>query len=183
MTDREALAKLGAKDWRALNKNQIMSFIFEVAPNLSDEVRLKILEFAPDILNTAKTALAEYQDVAKKALEGNQQAVDKILDHNHDIARAITVSFNEALEALKVLLADPKASFEEKQYWNEELFKHLREMREYDKENKSFLGDLDSKNKGWLQNILKYSGAAALVLFGGAIALFAGGKLKLPSKE
>ena len=44
MTEKDALKKLGAKDWRSLNKGQIMSFLFETAPNLSDEIRLRILE-------------------------------------------------------------------------------------------------------------------------------------------
>ncbi len=138
MTEQEALAKHGVKDWRLLNKKQKMSFLFETAPNLSDDVLLRILEYAPDILNTAQTVLSEYQDTAKKALQGNQQIVDKIIDHNHDMVRILSVSFSEALETLKALLADPNASFEEKQYWNGELFKYLREMREYDKDNKSF---------------------------------------------
>jgi len=180
MTEQEALAKHGIKDWRLLNKKQKMSFLFETAPNLSDEVRLKILEYAPDILNTAQTVLSDYQDTAKKALEGNQQAVEKILDHNHDMARAISISFNEALETLKALLADPNASFEEKQYWNGELFKYLREMREYDKDNKNFLGELDNKNKGWIQNVLKYSGVAVVVI-GVAIAAVVG--VKITSNE
>lgn len=183
MTEREALEKLGAKDWRSLNKGQIMSFLFETAPNLSDEVRLKILESAPDILNTAKTVLSEYQDTAQKALEGNQQVVDKILDQNHDMVRAIFISFNGALETLKALLADPNASFEEKQYWNSELFKYLQEMREYDKDNKNFLGDLDNKNKTLFQNILKYAGVAAIVGVSVAIAALTGGKLKSSSGE
>ena len=179
MTEQEALAKHGIKDWRLLNKNKnVLSF--ETAPNLSDEVRLKILEYAPDILNTAQTVLSDYQDTAKKALEGNQQAVEKILDHNHDMARAISISFNEALETLKALLADPNASFEEKQYWNGELFKYLREMREYDKDNKNFLGELDNKNKGWIQNVLKYSGVAVVVI-GVAIAAVVG--VKITSNE
>lgn len=181
MTEQEALKKHGVKDWRLLNKKQRISFLFETAPNLSDEVRLKILEYAPDILNTAQTALSDYQDTAKKALQGNQQVVDKILDHNYDMARALSISFNEALETLKALLADPNASFEEKQYWNGELFKYLREMREYDKDNKNFLGSLDNKNKGWFQDILKYSGVAAIVVVGITIAAVVG--VKITSNE
>ena len=146
MTEQEALAKLGAPDWRSLNKKQIMTFLFETAPNLSDEVRLKILEIAPDILNTANAVLSDYQETAKKTLEQNKEVVDKILSHNHDIAGAIFISFHEASETLRGLLSNPDAPFEEKQYWNGELFKYLREMREYDKENKIFLGELDNVN-------------------------------------
>ena len=182
MTEHEALAKLGAKDWRSLNKGQIMSFLFETAPNLSDEVRLKILELAPDILNTANTVLSEYQDTAKKTIEGNQQVVDKILDHNHDMSGAIFFSFNKAMDVLKTLLADPNASFEEKQYWNGELFKCLHEMREYDKDNKVFLSTLDNKNKMFFQNILKYGGVATIVVGGVVVAALTGSKFKFPGK-
>ena len=182
MTEKDALEKLGAKDWRSLNKGQIMSFLFETAPNLSDEIRLRILESAPDILNTANTVLTEYQDTARKALEQNQETVDKILDQNHDLARAMFISYNQASETLRELLSDPNASFEEKKYWNGELFKYLREMREYDKETKTFYGELDKSNKDFMQNIMKYAGVAAIVIVGGAIAALTGSKLKLPSK-
>ena len=183
MTEQEALYKLGAKDWRSLNKGQIMSFLFETAPNLSDEVRLRILESAPDILNTASAVLAEYQDTAKNALEQNREVTDKILDQNNDMARAIFISYHEALETLRMLLSNPNASFEEKQYWNGELFKYLREMREYEKENKDFLGDVNQKNKSFLDNVLKYAGVAAIVIVGGAIAVLTGGKFNLSGKD
>jgi len=176
MTEQEALAKFGAKDWRSLNKGQIMSFLFETAPNLSDEVRLKILEAAPDILNTAKEVLAEYQETAQKAIEGNQQVVEKILDYDHDVSGAIFISFNKALDTLNELIANPNSSFEEKKYWNDELFKYLHELREHDKENKVFMNELDSKNKGLLQNILKYAGIATIVVGGVVIAAITGSK-------
>lgn len=183
VTDAEALAKLGAKDWRSLNKNQIMSFLFETAPNLSDEVRLKILETAPDMLHTAHSVLSEYQETAKNVLEQNQEIANKMVDQNYDTARAILVSYHEAAETLRGLLADPSASFEEKQYWSNELFKYLHEMREYDKDNKDFVGMLDKEQKGFLQNVLKYAGIAALVLVGGSIALLAGGKSSISGLE
>ena len=182
MTEREALTKLGAKDWRSLNKGQIMSFLFETAPNLSDEVRLRILESAPDILNTVSSVLAEYQDTARKILEQNKEVADKILDQNHDMARAMFISYQQASETLKGLLSDPNASFEEKQYWSNELFKYFHEMREYDKENKMFLAELDKENKAFWQNVLKYAGATALVI-GGTVALLTGSKLKIPGNS
>lgn len=183
MTEQEALAKLGAKDWRSLSKGQVMSFLFETAPNLSDEVRLKILESAPDILNTANTVLSEYQDTAKKTLEQNQEVLDKILDQNHDMAKTMFQNYHEALETLRGLLLDPNASFEEKQYWNSELFKYLGEMREYEKENKSYLGELNKDNQNMLQSILKYTGFAAAVVLGVTFAVLTGGKLGLGEKD
>ena len=175
MTEQDALIQLGAEDWHSLNKNQIMSFLFEMAPKLSDEVRLRILETAPDILNTAKTTLSEYQDMAKKALAQNHEVANKVLDQNHDIAGAMFTSLREVIETLRDLLANPTASFEEKQYWNGELRKYLQEMREYDRENKIFINNLDKENKTFIQNTLKVVGIAAIVLVGGAIALLAGG--------
>lgn len=183
VTDAEALAKLGAKDWRSLNKNQIMSFLFETAPNLSDEVRLKILETAPDILHTAHSVLSEYQETAKNVLEQNQEIANKIADQNYDMARAIFISYHEATETLRGLLADSSASFEEKQYWSNELFKYLHEMREYDKDNKDFIGAFDKEQKSFLQNVLKCAGVAALILVGGSIALLTGGKSNISGSE
>ena len=56
-------------------------------------------------------------------------------------------------------------------------------MREYDKENKSFLGSLNKENKDFLLNILKYAGVAAIVVIGGAFAVLTGGKYNLPVKS
>lgn len=183
MTEQEALAKLGAKDWRSLNKGQIMSFLFETAPNLSDEVRLRILESAPDILNTANAVLSEYQDTARNALEQNREITDKILDQNHNVPGAMFVQYNKASETLNNLLSDPNASFEEKQYWSSELFKYLREMREYEKDNKAFLGEVNKSNKGFLDNVLKYAGIATIVVLGGTITVLAGGKFNIVGKD
>jgi len=182
MTEKEALIKLGAKDWRSLNKNQIMSFLFDVAPNLSDEIRLRVLELAPDILNTANTIMSELQETTREILEQNHDVVDKILTQNHDIAGAIAASYHEAFETLRKLISSPDATFEEKQYWNSELFKQLREFREYDKGNKDFLIELDTKNKNFSAKLLQYGLYAGIFVFGVAIASFTGGKFKLNGK-
>jgi len=179
MTEQEALSKLGAKDWRSLNKNQIMSFFFETAPNLSDEVRLKILESAPYILNTVQDVINEYQTTAQKTLDKNSEVVSKILDQNHDATRAIFICYHEAAETLKGLLSDPNSSFEEKKYWNAELFRCLREMREHDRENKQFFTERDKENKGFMQNLMKYGIPVCLGL-GIAVISLTGGKIKFP---
>ena len=182
MTEKEALIKLGAKDWRSLNKNQIMSFLFEVAPNISDEVRLRILELAPDILNTAKDIVSELQETTKEVLEQNHEVVDKILSQNHDMTQAIAISYHEAFETLRLLISDPAATFEEKQYWNSELFKQLRELRAFDKENKAFMNEIDTRNKNFSSKILQYGLYAGVFVFGVTLTALAGGKLKLPGK-
>jgi dsDNA-binding SOS-regulon protein len=154
-----------------------MSFLFETAPNLSDEVRLRILEQAPEILNTANAVLSDYQETAKKALENNRESVQNILANNHEVVGVMLKSYHEAAERLSKLLSDPNASFEEKQYWNGELSKWLREMRECEKDNKKFLSEIDRENKAFFENLLKYVGIAAIVIVGGAIAVLTGGKL------
>ncbi len=159
-----------------------MAFLFEVAPNLSDKVRLRILESAPDILNTANVVLTEYQETARKTLEQNHEVVNKILDQNGDTARTIYKNYDEAAKALRTLLSDPNASFEEKQYWNSEMFKCLHEMREYDKENKNFLATLDKENKFSQQNILRYAGVASIIVVGLTLFALTGGNFKLENK-
>ena len=182
MTEQQALLQLGAKDWRSLSKNQIMKFFFETAPNLSDEVRLKILESAPYILNTVQSVVAEYQTIAQKTLENNQEVVDKILNHNHDIARVLLTNYHESTEILRGLLSDPTTPFEQKQYWNTELGKILREMRDYDKVNKQYYNELDQKHKSFLRTVMKYRGYVALLCLSVGLVALTGGKLKLPGK-
>jgi len=180
MTEQEALAKLGAPDWRSLKKNQIMTFLFDTAPNLSDEVRLKILELAPDILNTIDAIFSEYQSAARETLEQNQKTVDFSLSQNADMARTIFISYQEASETLRSLLSNPDTSFEEKQYWNGELFKYLREMREFDIDNKNFLREMDKNNKSFIQVTQKYGLIAAGIAVCLTLAALTGSKVTLP---
>jgi len=159
--EQKALSKLGAKDWRSLNKKQIMHFLFKSAPNLSEDVRLKILDTAPDILCTAKDVLADCQETA-----------NKMLDQNHEMAKAYVFCCHELEDALSSLMLDENATYEERKFWSDQLFKLLHEMREYDKDNK----DHQLKVFGGLA-------AAALVVIGGVIAAITGGELKPPSKD
>jgi len=186
MTERDVLTALGASDWRRLNKNQIMSaanFVFDASNNMSNEVRLKILELAPDILNAANSMLAEYQATIRTAFDQDHEVVSQILNQNHDMAKAMFISYHKASEMLKDLIADPNSSFEEKKYWNEQLFRSLGEMREFDKTNKQFSDELDKRNKNFKQEMIKYGGIAATMIFSVAIASLIGGQLKLPTSK
>jgi hypothetical protein len=161
MTEKEALEQFGAADWRSLNKKQIMSFIFKTAPELSDDVRLRILESAPNILRTAQDMLAEYQNTATKAL-----------DKNHEVAKAYLTCCHEAEDTLRLLMSNESATFEEKKYWSNQIFTLLHEMREFDKGNKSFL-----------IKVLSYAGGAVLLVGTITIAAVTGGKIELPFKK
>ena len=157
MTEQKALAKLGAKDWRSLNKKQIMKFLFEEGPNLSEDVRLKILETAPDILCTAQDVLAKSQETANKALE-----------HNHDMAKAYVTCCHDLEDTLRKLMSDESASFEERKFWSSQLFALLQEMREFDKDNKNFL-----------LKALTFIGTLGVVVIGGVLVVVTGGKVNL----
>ncbi|MDR1674016.1 MAG: hypothetical protein LBR54_01005 [Oscillospiraceae bacterium] len=81
----------------------------------------------------------------------------------------IVKSHQESVETLINLLNRSDATFEEKKYWNSELFKQLKEFREYDKENKNFLREIDNKNKEFLSDLYRGVVTCAVCL----IALFA----------
>jgi len=69
-------------------------------------------------------------------------------------------------------MSNKSATFEERTYWSNKLFDLLREMREFDRQNKSFL--------------LKCIGAVVTVagiIIGAVLAVITGGKIKFPSKD
>jgi len=160
MTEQEVLKKLGSSDWRSLTKKQIMTFIFETAPQVSDEVRLKILDTAPDILNTVKEMVKGYKKVAKK-----------LLDQNHELAKAFYIICHDLAVAHEKLMSSENSSFEEKKYWSDRMFDLLREMREFDRDNKKHM-----------RNVLATVGVVGLAVVGGAIAVVTGGKFKFTPK-
>jgi hypothetical protein len=181
MTENQALALLDARDWRSLNKNQIMSFVLDIAPNLSNEVRLKILESAPDILNTVNVVFSEFQATIRNALGQDHEMVTQMLDQNHDLAKTIFMSYESANKTFRDLLADPNSPYEEKMYWSEQLFRSLREMREFDEKNKHYLDEFDKRNKDFKQTLLKFGSIATAFLICVSLSALTGGKLKIPT--
>ena len=128
MSEQDALARLGAQNWRSLNKKQVLTFMCDIAPSLSDEVRMKIIENTPNILATTNEIMKTYQESAHKAL-----------DQNHEIAKAILTCHHELQDSINALMLEQNATFEEKKYWCDMMFKCMHEMREYDNNNKNFV--------------------------------------------
>jgi len=165
------------------NENQIISMansVYDVSNSLSDEERLKILECSREILGVVNNMFFEFQVTIRTALDHDREMADKILLQNSEMAKITFTSYRNASDRLENLLADPKASFEEKKYWNEQMFRALREGREYEEENKLFLIELDKQNKDFKQKMIKVGGALAVTIFSVAIMSFAGGKFKFP---
>ena len=157
MTEQKALAKLRAKDWGSLNKKQGKKFFDEIAPNLSEDVRLKILETAPDILHTAQDVYAGYLANA-----------NKMLDQNHDMAKAYVFYCDKFGESLRALISGESASFEERAFWSNQLFILLDKLHEYDKSNKNHQ-----------LKIFAGVGTAFLVVVSAIVYVITGGKINL----
>ncbi|MCL2250233.1 MAG: hypothetical protein FWC13_13330 [Oscillospiraceae bacterium] len=160
MTEQQALKKLGATDWRSLKKRQIMTFLFETAPRISDEVRLKILDTAPDILKTVSDMVKGYKKVAKK-----------LFDQNHELAKAYFTICHDLAVAHEKLMSSENANYEERKFWSDRVFALLREMREFDKNNKKHT-----------RHVLAAVGVAGIAVVGTVFAVITGGKFKFTPK-
>jgi len=113
-----ALTKLGAKDWHSLSAMQAIVFVSEIAPQLSEDVYLHILEAAPRILRIVHEALADYRVSASQAFTQSQ-----------DIAHAYLADSREFGEALRKLILNENTPFDEKKHWADREENRLREMR------------------------------------------------------
>jgi len=134
--------------------------IFETAPKVSDEVRMKILDTAPDILRTVQDMIKGYKKVAKK-----------LLDQNHELAKAYFTICHDLAVAHEKMMSSEIISFEERKYWSDRMFDLLREMRDFDRENKKHM-----------RSVLATVGVVGLAVVGGAIAIITGGKFKFTPK-
>ncbi|MCL2611116.1 MAG: hypothetical protein FWE02_05505 [Defluviitaleaceae bacterium] len=185
MTAEDFLVKAGAKDWRSLNKSQIVSaanFLLDTRNNMSNEARIKILETAPEILNAAYAIFLDIKDIAKEVLESNTEITNNILENNHDVSSALFKSYHMEQEMFQKLIENPDTPFDQKKYWYEKLFESRKEQLEYDEKNKEFLKCLDKENKLINEKVLRYGLLASSVLFSVAITALVGGNLKIPSK-
>ena len=180
MTEIGALKAVGSKNW-LLDKQQALAFVLDVAPKLNNEVLLKVLESAPEILNTVNIAFSEIQSSVRTAIESDKDTTSQILEQNKESANFIYAAYEKASDAFYKMLTSPDSTQKDKEFWSEQYFKTLQEMRDFDKDNKAFLEGVDKRSKDFKKELLQYGMAAAAVLVPVTIAALTGGKIKLPS--
>ena len=148
LTEQKVLNKLHIKDFRHLTKDSIMEFV-SLYDKMDPEVAKKALEQFPDFAKSMCEVAGDYKEAFKQALENNKECVTfcyQLCSNLH--------------ETLQKELENDDLSFEQKQYYIEQMKNVIEEMHKIDKEDKEFL-----------QNVLGKIGLGLLAI---AAALAAG---------
>lgn len=135
MYDNEQLVlqKLGIPDWRHLSKDKFMDFI-AVMPEMSNEVRLKIIEQIP-----------QFAQLCTEGLGTAKEAFLKIVDKNTETTAAIISRIDLIRENIAQGLNREDTSFEERKFLYEQLMELAKIYNELDARNKKFFDTIYGK--------------------------------------
>lgn len=149
----KVMKKLKIKDWAELAKDkEKFSQYFSMLPELSEEIRLKVLD-----------AIPEYIEFSKEVVQSIKYEVECIVHANTKTSDAIIESLNSIQKTLDSYANQENLTAEEKRYYCERQMELARMLIEFGKDNREFL-------KETLNSGLKYIGLALVSL----VAIFAG---------
>lgn len=155
----EVKQALGIESWRNLSKDKVIQFA-ALMPDMDTEVALKIIDQFPAFKEFAIDAVGALEKTHKRTIDANAHSQDQV--HS---------AFQHVREILQGELDKPDLTFEEKQYFVEQI------QRTADQESAK-----DSENKRFLDSILKkvFLGTGVAVL---AAAAVLGAKATIESKD
>ena len=155
LTETQVLKKLGIPDFRHLSKENVMSFA-SMIQDMDPEVAMKAIEQFPDFAKTAIAALTDYRSVLEKSLADDKESANQCFE-----------IYNKILDALTKCLEKDDLSFEERQYYIEQM-----------KEIANMASQKDSEGKKFKWANLAAFGTLAITIIAGAASLL-GGNSKL----
>ncbi|MEV4345001.1 hypothetical protein AB0J83_11040 [Actinoplanes sp. NPDC049596] len=156
LNDEEEVKKaLDIDSWRNLSKEKVMRFA-AMMPDMSNEVRMKIIEQFPNFKELALGTLSTLKGAHESTLGSNTQNQENI--HN---------AYQDIRNALKEELKRDDLSAEDRRIIHDKLMETGQRESEKDTENKRFLD-------GQLNKVLAGAGAAiaaGLVFVGAKVAI------------
>ncbi|KIF69771.1 hypothetical protein HY68_16165 [Streptomyces sp. AcH 505] len=155
----EVKRALGISSWRNLSKDKVIKFA-AMMPDMSTEVRLKIIEQFPAFKDLAKNSV----DSVKKAYESTLSANEKSQENFHQASQ-------QHREALKEDLGRDDLSWEQRQFLHDRFQQNVGQEAQKDSENKQFL------ERGFRTVAVTASAAIAVG------AVFVGARIMGESKE
>lgn len=123
----QVMDKLGIKSWRNLSKERFLEYI-AVIPDVSEEVRLKIIEKLPECISFTKELVATMRVQHEKTLNENSKNTDGIIN-----------SLNAIQKSLDKISDRPELTFEDIKYICDKQMEIAKLYNELDKRNKDFL--------------------------------------------
>ena len=157
--EQDVLQKLGIPSWRHLSKDKFMDFI-AVMPEMSNEVRLKIIEQIP-----------QFAKLCTEGLDAAKEAILKIVDKNEVTTAAIINLIDLIRENIAQGLNREGISFEERKFLIEKLMELAKMYNGMDARSKKFFETIYGKL------------ITGITIFLGTIVVLVGGKVLLSSKE
>lgn len=153
------MRKLGISSWKDLSKDKFMAFI-SIMPEMSDEVRKKIIEQLPQFVQLCSEGLG----VAKDAFH-------KIIDKDEKITEVLIAKIDRIYESISQELGKSELSFEQRKFIIEQLMILANIYNEMDERNKKFFDTIYGK---------LLTGLGIIV---GLVVAFAGGESLHSSKK
>ena len=126
LTETQVLKKLGIPDFRHLSKENVMSFA-SMIQDMEPEVAMKAIEQFPDFAKTAISALSDYRSVLEKAFADDKESANQCF-----------AIYNRIMDALAKCLDRDNLSFEERQYYIEQMKEVAQMASQKDSEGKKF---------------------------------------------
>lgn len=155
-TETQALEAIGAKDFRSISKDQIISFVSSL-PNMNKDVAIKCVEQFGNFKDFADTAIKQYYLICNDALN---EKPDKAIDAHRKIIEILENKLNKTYFSKK-----------EQHYLIEKIIDEGNKISELQRETFSFK-----------KSIIDNAGKIAVIL--GSLAVgFLGGKIDLPFKK
>lgn len=158
-SEQSVMRKLGISSWKDLSKEKFMAFV-SMMPEMSDEVRKKIIEQLPQFIQLCSEGVAAAKDAFHEMMEKNEKITAALID-----------KIDRICESISQELKRPELSFEQRKFIMEQLMELAKIYNEMDERNKKFFDTTFGK-------VL-----AALGFFLGLVIAFAGGQALQPSKK
>ena len=126
-TEQSVLNRIGAKNFRSISKEQIISFVTAI-PEMDKEVAIKCVEQFPKFADSAVQMIQQLNNACDAIVQENGKKVDKTID-----------SYRLVLDTLSEQLKEPKIRKKEKEKIIDSMIDVADKIADVNRENQSFL--------------------------------------------
>lgn len=159
LSESDVLNKIGAKDFRSWNKQQIIEFVSSI-PDMDKEVAIKCIEQFPEFKEQSTQIIKELYDICGKLVEEHR------------------LGMNEAIASYRLILDDLSKQLNKLRLSHKRKDKIISQMVEVaDK-----IADLQREHGNVVKEALRMVGVVAVAAIGAGAALL-GVKLKFFDKQ
>ena len=143
LSESEVLNKIGATDFRSINKKQLVEFISSI-PDMDKEVAMKCIDQFPEFQQQATTIVKELYKMCESIDETHKAGQIKAMD-----------AYQSILDSLSRELDKPEISYEQKQ----ELISTMVDVADK-------IAELQREGDNFLEKVLQIAGLVATFAIG-----------------